>query len=84
MSYTVHMRTTTLTIRTDETLREALAKRAALQGKTVSELAREILSEAVAERPLGERTGHLRGQLDLGSAGADLWRQHLKERNWRR
>jgi len=78
------MRTTTLTIRTDETLREALQKRAAIQGKTVSELAREILSEAVTERPLAERVGHLRGQLDLGSGNSDLWRQELKERNWRR
>src|SRR5215210_344574 len=39
----------TLTIPTDEKLHEALQERAAKQGKTVPELAREILSEAVAE-----------------------------------
>jgi len=49
LSYTVYMRTTTLTIRTDEGLREALQKRAEVQGKTVSELAREILTEAVSD-----------------------------------
>jgi plasmid stability protein len=47
----------TLTIRTDEKLRDALQKRAAIQGKSVSEVAREILSEAVEERPLAEKTG---------------------------
>jgi plasmid stability protein len=73
----------TLTIRTDEKLRTALQKRAAIQGKSVSELAREILSEAVEERPMAERTGHLRGQLDLGSGSTDPWRKRLKERNWR-
>jgi len=74
---------TTMTIRTDEKLREALQKRAAIQGKSVSELAREILSEAVAERPMAERTGHLRGQLDLKPGSSDPWRRRLKERNWR-
>jgi len=74
---------TTLTIRTDERLREALQKRAAIQGKSVSELAREILSEAVAERPLSERVGHLRGQLDLRSGSSDPWRKNLRKRNWR-
>ena len=73
----------TLTIRTDEKLRVALQKRAAVQGKSVSELAREILSEAVAERPMSERTGHLRGQLDLKPDSTDPWRKRLKERNWR-
>lgn len=73
----------TLTIRTDEKLREALEERAAIQGKTVSDLASEILREAVAERPLAERIGHLRGQLDLEPGGADPWRSQLEDRNWR-
>ncbi len=73
----------TLTIRTDEKLRNALQKRAAIQGKSVSEVAREILSEAVEERPLSERIGHLRGQLDLSAKISDPWRQRLKDRNWR-
>jgi plasmid stability protein len=74
---------TTLTIRADEKLRAALRKRAAIQGKTVSELAREILSEALEERPMSARTGHLRGQLDLPSDTSDPWRQQIRERNWR-
>jgi plasmid stability protein len=74
---------TTLTIRTDENLREALKARAAIQGKSVSEVAREILSEALAERPLSERIGHLRGQLDLKPGASDPWRERLRERNWR-
>jgi plasmid stability protein len=73
----------TLTIRTDEKLREALQKRAAIQGKSVSEVAREILSEAVEERSLAERAGHLRGQLNLGADTSDPWRRRLRERNWR-
>jgi len=82
MSYTVFMRTT-LTIRTDERLREALEERAALQGKTVSEIAREILSEAVSERPLGSRIGHLRGRLELPPDSSDRWRKQIRKRNWR-
>jgi len=82
VSYTVFMRTT-LTIRTDEQLREALEERAALQGKTVSEIAREILSDALSERPMGSRIGHLRGRLELPSQSSDRWRKQLRKRNWR-
>jgi plasmid stability protein len=74
---------TTLTIRTDDQLREALRKRAELQGKSVSELARELLLAALEERPLAQRTGHLRGRLDLRSATADPRRQRIKKHNWR-
>lgn len=74
---------TTLTIRTDENLLDALKARAAVQGKSVSEVAREILSEALAERPLSERIGHLRGQLGLEPGASDPWRDRLRERNWR-
>lgn len=73
----------TLTIPTDEKLHEALQERAAMQGKTVPELAREILSEAVAERSLAERVGHLRGQLHLQKDASDSWRAHLRESNFR-
>ena len=61
----------TLTIRADEKLRAALRKWAAIQGNTVSELAREILNEALQERPMLSGTGHLRGQLDLPSGISD-------------
>lgn len=73
----------TLSVPTDEKLLEALQERAAKQGKTVPELAREILSEAVAERSLAERVGHLRGQLQLQKDTSDPWRAHLRESNFR-
>lgn len=74
---------TTLTIRTDEQLREALEERVAMQGKTVSEVAREILSAAVSERPLDSRIGHLRGRLELPAESPDARRKELRKRNWR-
>lgn len=74
---------TTITIRTDEALREALAKRASAQGKTVSEVAREILRSALEDRPLEERTSHLKGRLRLGEKQTEPWRQSLRQRNWR-
>lgn len=80
---TVSYMSKTLTIRTDETLREALARRAASQGKTVSEVVREILEQALAERPLESRIGHLRGGLRLPEEPSDAWRKQLRERNWR-
>lgn len=74
---------TTLTIRTDEALREALAKRASAQGKTLSEVAREILRSALEERPLEERTSHLKGRLRLDQKQTEAWRRSLRARNWR-
>ena len=82
MSYTVYM-STTLTVRTDEALREALLKRAEETGKSLSELVRAILEEAVIDRPLGERIGQLKGQLRLTSPESESWRDRLRERNWR-
>jgi hypothetical protein len=73
----------TLTIQADGRLLEALQRRAEVQGKSVSEVAQEILSEAVEEEPLADKTGHLRGQLNLGSHKTDPWRRRLRERNWR-
>ncbi len=73
---------TTLTVRTDDRLRKALEKRATDVGQTVSACVREILDEAVAERPLAQKTGHLRGQLELDPPN-DPWSQELAERNWR-
>lgn len=75
---------TTLTVRTDESLREALEERARAQGKTLSEFVREILRAAVDEGPLSARTGHLRGRLTLDRPEADGWRKELRRRNWRR
>jgi predicted transcriptional regulator len=74
---------TTLTIRLDEAMRDALAKTAEAQGKTVSRLVREILREALAERPLKARAGHLKGALMLREQAVEPWRESLRQRNWR-
>jgi Arc/MetJ-type ribon-helix-helix transcriptional regulator len=50
---------------------------------TVSEVVRESLRAALAERPLSERVGHLRGSLGV-RADDGPWRRVLRERNWRR
>ena len=81
-SYTVYM-STTITIRADEPLREVLDKKAAASGKTVSELVREILEQALAETPLHFRAGHLKGRLRLPRKSSEPWRGRLRQRNWR-
>ena len=73
---------TMLTIRTDDALREALERRARATGRTLSETAREILREALDDRPLATRIGHLRGSLEIERSGAE-WRKAIGERNWR-
>ena len=74
---------TTLTIRTDEALRDALEKKAAAQGKSLSTLVREILEDALIERPLKERLSRLKGSLELPRTKGDAWRRELRQRNWR-
>lgn len=75
---------TTLTIRASDALRQALSRRAAAQDRTVSEIVREILEEAlVGGRPMAARAGHLKGRLELPSESDDPWRERLRERNWR-
>jgi ribbon-helix-helix CopG family protein len=72
----------TITIRADPALREALAKRARLERKTVSDVVREILANELTERPLAERIGKLRGGLRLGKPTSE-WQRRIRERNWR-
>lgn len=74
---------TTITIRTDEALRDTLVKRAAAAGKSVSGLVREILEAALLDRSVGARAGHLRGRLTRSGNDSDAWRACLRERNWR-
>jgi hypothetical protein len=74
---------TTLTVRTDDALREALRRRAAAQGKTISDVVREILEAALEERPIGLRAGHLRGSFGPPAGDEDPRRRQLRERNWR-
>jgi plasmid stability protein len=73
----------TITIRTEETLRNALEQRAAAQGKTLSQVAREILQDALAERPMAARVGHLKGRLELQRRSVESWRENLRNHNWR-
>ena len=74
---------TTITIRTDPELREALERRAKEEGVTLSAFLRAILEREVASGPLGDLVGHLRGKLSLRRPEDDAWRATLRERNWR-
>lgn len=74
---------TTLTIRADDELRGELQRRASVEGKTVSEVVREILQQALAEEPLGTKVGHLRGRLATPARDTDSWRKQLHDHNWR-
>jgi hypothetical protein len=76
---------TTVTVRIDDSLREALEMRARATGATLSEVVRDTLREALTERPLSERIGHLKGILDVDpdDLDDDPWRRQIRERNWR-
>ena len=74
---------TTITIRTDLELRDALKMRAEEEGLTLSEFVRGILEREVSRGPLGEFVGHLRGKLRLSGPEKDTWRAALHDRNWR-
>jgi plasmid stability protein len=74
------------TIRVDMELKTELQVRADLEGKTVSEVVREILLQALSTEPLeplGSRIGHLKGQLVPPARESDSWHQEIRDRNWR-
>ena len=73
---------TTLTIRLDRNLSDALTARARAQGKTRSAVVRELIAEGLEERTLLNRIGHLKGRVE-SPAGKAEWRRRIKERNWR-
>ena len=73
----------TIAVRIDASLEKALEERARASGATVSEVVRETLRNALAERPLAERIGHLRGSVRMREGDAP-WQRALRERNWRR
>ena len=73
----------TLTIRIDADQQQKLGRAAKRLGKTVSEQVRDILHEALSERSIGARAGHLKGQISLPSVPRDSWARKIKERNWR-
>ena len=72
----------TVTVRLDRAQDEALTARARAQGKTRSQLIRELIDRGLEERPLGRRIGHLKGALDV-SAPRTGWQRRIRERNWR-
>jgi antitoxin component of RelBE/YafQ-DinJ toxin-antitoxin module len=73
----------TLTIRIDAEQQQRLGRAAKMLGKSVSELVREILQEALSERSIGSKAGHLKGRISLPSQPRDAWARKIKERNWR-
>jgi predicted CopG family antitoxin len=76
------MGSTTITIRTDKALRDALSRKAKAEHKSVSEVVREILEQGLVERPLAERVGRLRGNLRIAEPSGS-WQRELRDRNWR-
>ena len=72
----------TLSIRLDAEQQRQLGQAAKTLGKSVSELVREILEQALAGERLGSKTAHLKGRLNLAPS-RDAWSRKLKERNWR-
>lgn len=76
--------TDTITIRVDRRQREALDRLAHALGKTVSELVRDILGQALDGRPLASRTAHLAGRLTPSPKAPDAFRDRIRTNNWRR
>lgn len=74
---------TTITIRADEALHDALVRRAEERGTTISAVVREILEASLSERPMAERVRHLSGTLRLREGEHEPWRKRIRHRNWR-
>lgn len=72
----------TLTIRLDRSQDEALTARARAQGKTRSEVVRELIERGLKEHPMGRRIGHLKGRVDVPAPKAG-WQRRIRDRNWR-
>ena len=72
----------TLTLRLPRAQDEALARRARAIGTTRSALVRDLIDNALTNRPVERRVGHLKGRVALPRATAG-WRRELKDRNWR-
>ena len=72
----------TITLRLPRVQDQALTRRARAIGKTRSALVRDLIDQALADRPMERRAGHLKGRVELPRARSG-WRRELKERNWR-
>lgn len=78
--------TETLTIRLGAAQRKALRARAAAEGKTESDVVRELIDVQLrAQGTLGERAGKYLGRLDFPPAtlDSDPWRAKLRKANVR-
>ena len=73
----------TFTIRLGRAESDALARRAKTLGKTRSAVVRQLLVDALVQRPLAIKSGHLKGRLAIARRPRVSWRQELKARNWR-
>lgn len=78
--YTANM-STTITIRAESSLRDALEKRAAETGRSLSAVVRQILVDALTERPMEGRVGHVRGRFRVAETSQDPSRAELRRRN---
>lgn len=81
------MGTKLMAVRVETELWEAAAQRAEAMGTSVSEVVRDALREAVADRPLGDRVGLLRGSIQADAhadrASPDSWQSEIRAHNWR-
>jgi hypothetical protein len=78
--------TETLTIRLDRRQRQALRARAMAEGRTESDIVRELLDRQLnAAGSVGTRAARHIGRLDFDTATAerDPWRAHLRRANVR-
>lgn len=74
---------TTITIRAGSDLRSRLRRRAESEGKTMSDVVREILERDLMDGLGKVRIQDLRGRLTLPRRSGEAWRIRLRARNWR-
>jgi hypothetical protein len=74
---------TTVTVRLTEWQAKAIAEASRRLGRNTSDIVRDALEAALAERTIAERAGHYNGVLKLPKADRPGWRGQLRDRNWR-
>lgn len=73
----------TLTVRLTDWQAKAIAEASRRLGRSTSDIVRDAIQAALAERTIAERAGHYKGALTLPKTGRSDWRGQLRERNWR-